>query len=212
MNENLWPPGSLRDTWPEALKARPVCPKRGLPIPFIAEVGDDGVGHFTILDNEHKEQCLKYRLCAMCSGPMGEEIALVGDVVSLDPGGFFIEPPIHEGCAEIALGGLCPYLSHQRVPRRPLLDDKVAVIGDPGELVTVGREIAKRPMIVAITQTYRPALIPTSKGSLTMIYQPGRVLRVRRFEWSGGRAVEVQPRPQRPVVRTQRRRKPRSKR
>ena len=48
---------------------------------------------------------------------MGREVALIGDVVSLEPGGFYIEPPVHESCGELALGGLCPFLSGERVPR-----------------------------------------------------------------------------------------------
>ena len=114
--------------WPPEVEHLPVCPHRKLPIPFIAEVGADGTGHFTILDNDRALACLKHRLCAMCGLPMGAEIALLGDVASLEPGGFWIEPPVHERCAEIAAGGLCPFVSRERVPRRPP-EDGVAIVG-----------------------------------------------------------------------------------
>src|SRR4029077_19473107 len=110
----MTPPGE----WPQALRARPVCPKRQLPIPYIAEIGPGGVGEFTILDNHQAIACLRGRLCAMCGERMDGDVALIGDVVSLKPDGFFIEPPVHERCGEIATGGLCPFLSRERVPRR----------------------------------------------------------------------------------------------
>lgn len=204
------------DGWPEALAARPVCPRRHLPIPFIAEVGPDGTGHFTILDDDRAQECLAGRLCAMCGAPMGREVALIGDRVSLRPDGYFIEPPVHERCAEIATGGLCPFLSHERVPRRPV-PGGVAVVGtERDRLDQVGRTVAKRPVIVAIATEYTAGLVPTDTGAPVPAYwAAGRLIRVRQYEWAGGRLTEVPP-PTRaaapPMARTQPRRLPRSRR
>ena len=73
--------------WPPEVEHLPVCPRRRLPIPFIAEVGAGGIGHFTILDSDRARECLEGRLCAMCGQPMGAEVALLGDVASLEPDG-----------------------------------------------------------------------------------------------------------------------------
>jgi hypothetical protein len=203
------------DQWPPEVKHLPVCPHRRLPIPFIAEVGTNGIGHFTILDNQRARDCLEHRLCAMCGLPMGAEIALLGDVASLEPGGFWIEPPVHERCAEIAASGLCPFVSRERVPRRPPEDD-VAIVGmGPDELADVGRSIPKRPVVMAITKSYTARLAPSHVGALVMVYQAGPIVRVRRYAWGAvGQLTEVLPAPTRAVrvVRNQPRRRPRSRR
>lgn len=219
------PPGrravtGRRDTvnaeqWPPEVAHLPVCPHRELPIPFIAEVGTDGSGHFTILDERRKQECLEHRLCAMCGLRMDKEIAFLGDPVSLEADGFWIEPPVHERCAELAVGGLCPYMSRERVPRRPP-DDDVALIGlNPDELADVGRAAPKRPAVIAIARSYAVGLAQTHTGSLTMVYQATQVVRVRRYAWgSRGTLAEVVPAPARPVpvVRDQPRRRSRSQR
>jgi hypothetical protein len=206
-------PGASPDTWPPAVARLPVCPKRKLPIPYIAEIGADGVGHFTILDDDRARECLQGRLCAMCGHPMGDEVALIGDVASLDPGGYFIEPPVHEHCAVAALGGLCPFISRERVPFR-LPDEGVSFVGiERDVLASVGRTIAKRPNVVLITRTYAPALAENDSDGLTMVYLAGPVERVRRYGWVNGLATEIPPAPPVRAVRAQpRRRRPRSRR
>jgi hypothetical protein len=203
------------DQWPSEVEHLPVCPHRRLPIPFIAEVGADGVGHFTILDNERARDCFEHRLCAMCGLPMGAEIALLGDVASLKPGGFWIEPPVHERCAEIAADGLCPFVSRERVPRRPP-EDGVAIVGmGPDELADVGRAIAKRPCVMAITKSYGVGLAPSHAGTPVMVYLAGPIVRVRRYAWdANGKLAEVQPAATRTVrvVRNQPRRRSRNRR
>jgi len=203
------------DKWPPEVEHLPVCPHRRLPIPFIAEVGVGGIGHFTILDDNRARECLKHRLCAMCGLPMGAEIALLGDVVSLEPGGFWIEPPVHERCAEIAGSGLCPFVSRERVPRRPP-EDGVAIVGmGRDELADVGRSIPKRPWVMAITESYTVGLALTHVGTAAMVYQAGPIVRVRRYAWDAdGKLAEVLSAPTRAVrmVRNQPRRKPRSRR
>lgn len=183
--------GCPADTWPEALRQRPVCPKRKLPIPFIAEVKANGEGEFTIFDETRVQQCLDGRLCAMCGDPMTREVALVGDRVALDPGGAFVEPPVHEGCALIAAGGLCPFLSHQRVPRRPMAEGLAPIGDDPASLAEVGRSIAKRPVIIAVCGGYDVVWTFTQTGSPVRLYVPVDLQRVRRYHWADGRLAEI---------------------
>ena len=184
--------------WPPEVEHLPVCPHRKLPIPFIAEVGADGTGHFTILDNDRARECLKHRLCAMCGLPMGAEIAFLGDVASLEPDGFWIEPPVHERCAEITAGGLCPFMSRERVPRRPP-EDGVAILGlGPDELADVGRSIAKRPSAMAITRTYTTGLVishgrPPGDGLPGRPDRPGPPVRLGRRRQAGRSAARAAP-------------------
>ena len=198
--------------FPPEVAHLPVCPHRALPIPYIAERGADGVGHFTILDDDRAAECLENRLCAMCGRPMGDEVALLGDVASLVPGGFWIEPPVGERCAEIAIAGLCPFVSRQRVPRHDHGGDpSIALVGGGTEhLAEVGRSIAKRPWAMAIARTYTPAYVPSHTGTPVLVYQAARIERVRRYRWGpDGRLAEIIPVP---LVRIQPRRRPRSKR
>jgi hypothetical protein len=177
--------------WPAEVAHLPVCPHRDLPIPFINEIGPGGVGEFGILDDVQARKCVAGRLCATCGRPMGEFVALLGDVVSLKPGGFYIEPPVHERCGEVAAvdgphgRGLCPFMAGERVPRRLYDGGDVAILGTtPGELATVGRTVPKRDWIMVITREYAPAMAMSQAGSLVMIYQAvGRPERVRRFTY-----------------------------
>ena len=202
------------DELPPEIRHMPIDPRRGLPIPYIVE-RPGGVANFGVLDPRRARQCYAGRLCAMCGLRMGAEVALYGDVVSLEPDGFYIEAPIHERCAEIALGGLCPFISKETYPRRRQDDPQVAVIGDRASLPTIGRTVPKRPSILAIVHDYQMAVMLADEGQMPVYLAP-KVIRVRRFEWIGGMAREVLPErePEREVtiVRVQTRRLPRSKR
>jgi hypothetical protein len=199
---------------PPELRHMPIDPKRELPIPYIVE-RPGGIANFGVLDPRRAHECYEHRLCAMCGLVMGAEVALYGDRVSLKPDGFYIEAPIHERCAEIALGGLCPFISQEDYPRRRMDDPQVAVLGDRAALPAIGRTVAKRPSILAIAHRYQMALMMTDDGSMP-VYLASDVIRVRRFAWIDGRASEVGPgaAPGRPatVRRAQPRRLPRSKR
>lgn len=170
-------------TLPE-LAHLPVCPHRRLPVPFIAEIGADGTGHFTVLDGRRAVECFRGRLCAMCGLPMGDEVTFVGDLASLEPGSFWIEPPVHERCAELAVGGLCPYLSRERVPRR-VPDADVAIVGTTAaELADVGRATRKRPLILAVARAYTVGLVPSTGGDPVAAYIiTGRPERTRLFTY-----------------------------
>ena len=177
---------------PPEIEHLPVDSRWQLPVPYIVE-RPGGVPNFGVLDPRRAQECYALRLCAMCGLEMGAEVALYGDVVSLEPGGFFIEAPIHERCAEIALGGLCPFISREDYRRRRIDDPQVAVLGDREQLHEVGREVAKRPAIIAIASTYRMVAMVTGQGSMP-VYMIREAVRVRRYAWVDGMASEVPPR------------------
>jgi hypothetical protein len=179
----------------------PVDARWKLPVPYIVE-RPGGVPNFGVLDPLRAQDCYARRLCAMCGLIMGREVALYGDVVSLERGGFFIEAPVHERCAEIALGGLCPFISREHYRRRRIDDPQVAVLGDRDQLHEIGRSIPKRPAIVAIAETYRMIMMVTEQGTMPVYMIPGAV-RVRHYAWRNGEAREVPPpRPARKVRAT----------
>jgi hypothetical protein len=198
----------VSDEIPAELAHLPVDARWKLPVPYLVE-RPGGIPNFGVLDPRRAVTCYTNRLCAMCGLPMGAEVALYGDVASLEPDGFYIEAPVHERCIDIALGGLCPFISRQNYRRRRQDDPQVAVLGDRDHLPLIGREIPKRAPIVAIVQHYQMAMMVTDDGHMPVYLAPV-VDRVRRFAWVGGMAVEAlpEPAPGRPVtvVRVQRRR------
>jgi hypothetical protein len=184
-----------RDELPPGLEHLPICTHRELPVPYIAERDEaTGVANFGVLDPARHDACYEGRLCAMCGLPMGGEVALYGDLVSLEPGGFYTEPPVHEACIVLALGGLCPFISRAAVPRRPVGDDPtVNLLGDLASLAQVGRAggPAKRPAAVAIARDYRKGLHLGGSSGPMPVYLPAGLVRVRYYGWVDGRAAEV---------------------
>jgi hypothetical protein len=182
--------------WPPEIRHLPVDPQWNLPIPYIAErVG--GETHWGILEPARVRECYRLRLCAMCGRPMDGEVALYGDVVSLrpPPDGFFIEPPVHERCIEIALGGVCPFISREDYRRRRMDDPSVMLLGDREALREVGRTVAKRPAIVAIADTYAMANVLNEGGLMPVYVAPEGFVRVRRYAWINGAATELHTEP-----------------
>jgi len=214
-----------RDDVPPELAHLPWSDRWQLPVPHIVE-RPGGVPNFGVLDPRRAKQCYERRLCAMCGLPMTGEVALYGDVVSLEPEGFYIEAPTHERCMELALLGVCPFISRENYRRRRVDDPEVMVLGNRDVLPQIGREIAKRPSIVAIAEHYQMAMMIDGDQHMPVYLTPRGVLRVRRFAWVDGLAAEVPDDPIRKpppiladpdrqvtVVRTPRRgRPPRSKR
>lgn len=209
--------------WPPEVAHLPVAAfgQREYPVPHIVE-RPGGKPNFGVLDPRRAIQCYRERLCAMCGRKMGSEVALYGDVVSLEPDGFYIEAPTHERCMEIALGGLCPFISRERYARRRVDDPEVMVLGNRDMLPTIGRTVPKRPAIVAIAEHYQMAAMLDPSGQMPVYLTPRGVVRVRHYAWVDGRAREVLPDGAEPapeparrvtVVRTPRRRpRPRSQR
>jgi len=200
-----------RDDVPPELAHLPWSDRWQLPVPHIVE-RPGGVPNFGVLDPRRAKQCYELRLCAMCGRKMGAEVALYGDAVSLEPEGFYIEAPTHERCMELALLGVCPFISRENYRRRRVDDPEVMVLGNRDVLPQIGREIAKRPSIVAIAEHYQMAMMIDGDQHMPVYLTPRGVLRVRRFAWVDGRAAEVGAAPPAPpepvrrvtVIRTQR--------
>lgn len=165
---------------PPAVAALPVCPKRKLPIPYSASVTPEGIAEFTVLDPVRKVEIAEKRLCGICSLPLGYWFVFLGDEHSLDPGGYFIDPPMHEDCAEASAFQLCPFIGIEAVPRRP---------PNPGDLVLgeadVVQAMPKADWVMAVTRSYRTGWEPTKDG-LVLVFRAAPPKRVRRFTYVDG--------------------------
>lgn len=84
--------------------------ERGYPIPFIVSIDTQGKPHFTINDEAKRLLCFKHDLCGICGQRLPAGRWFIGGPLSaFDPHGFYVDPPMHAGCARFALR-VCPYL------------------------------------------------------------------------------------------------------
>lgn len=116
---------------PPALAARPIDPRRRLPVPHVnvhtredAEVFD-----FTAINAEASLRAGRSRLCGLCGTALGYWISFVGGPNTMRFRAF-TDPPAHPACSLAALA-LCPHiaLAHARraTPRRLHADTRVPV-------------------------------------------------------------------------------------
>jgi len=185
--EHLRPEPFKPETWAPVTRHLPVDPKRGLPVPFITAWNDDGTADWRGLDPERQALALRGRLCALCGKTMYAWLAFLGDAVSTGPGGGYVEPPLHEACAEVTVAGMCPFVSRERVPWQPTGDKDVLLC--PAEKVYTG---PKRDWVIAIVKSYAPELRPGHGAAAeTLVYIPGKIFRTRRFTYAGDVLTEV---------------------
>src|SRR5437879_3798481 len=114
---------------PPTLAARPVDPRRRLPVPYVSVHIRDGieVTDFTAIDRERGLQAGHARLCGLCGTALGYWIAFLGGPNTMRFRDF-TDPPAHLACSLAALA-LCPHiaLAHARraAPRRLHADTRV---------------------------------------------------------------------------------------
>jgi hypothetical protein len=166
---------------PGRLAARPVDPRRGIPVPYVNE-DDDGSVNFAVINGGRVLECVRHRLCGLCGQPHEHQIAFVGG-----PGGFrmrvYTDPPGHVDCMRTAIA-LCPYLAIERHRRRGLSEATAA------EGFT---EMEKaQPVILAVTWAYDVGLIGERPA---LMFLPAAWQSATRFDYTGGRLAETGPEP-----------------
>lgn len=92
--------------------------KRGYPIPVSALIDDNGKPHFTIVDEEKRQQVIRDDCCAICGRKLLKRRALVGGPgCAFLEGGAYLDPPMHVECARYAVQ-VCPYLAVPNYSKR----------------------------------------------------------------------------------------------
>lgn len=91
---------------PKRLEARPRY--RGLPVPYIALIKDDGQPDFRVTDELNRRQVMAQRLCQLCSQPLGKYIFFVGGTEAAK-GNQYFEPAAHLDCLIYAMQ-VCPFI------------------------------------------------------------------------------------------------------
>jgi hypothetical protein len=91
--------------------ARLPVDKRGYPIPWNVLRAEDGTPFFTVNDDRKAWRAVREGLCPICGEHLGRWRWLAGGPRSaFDPGGCYLDLPMHRECAEFALA-TCPYLA-----------------------------------------------------------------------------------------------------
>jgi hypothetical protein len=84
--------------------------KRGYPIPFIVMI-NKGVPLFTVNDFNLVHDCITKALCSVCGKRLTDDLWFVGGSRAfLSSSGAFLDPPMHQECAEYSLR-VCPFLA-----------------------------------------------------------------------------------------------------
>lgn len=85
---------------------------RGLPVPYVVFKDTKGNHHFKINDSHKSQICIVRNLCSICGTFLdSNDKWLVGGIASaFDPGGYYIDLPVHKECGTYALQ-VCPYLA-----------------------------------------------------------------------------------------------------
>ncbi len=116
---------------PPTLAARPIDPRRRLPVPYVNVHTRDGVEvtDFAAINAEASLHAGRSRLCGLCGTALGYWISFVGGPNTMRFRAFS-DPPAHPACSLSAVA-LCPHiaLAHARraTPRRLHADTRVPV-------------------------------------------------------------------------------------
>lgn len=103
---------------PRHLEGRPR--HRGLPIPYIAFIAQDGVPDFRVIDQDKRMEVAIHKQCQLCGKPLGRFMFFVGGPSAAAANQYF-EPPLHMTCLLYAMQ-VCPFIvgkiqEHADVPK-----------------------------------------------------------------------------------------------
>ena len=157
---------------PDRMKDLPLD-ERGYPVPFfVAWV--DGKPEFRAMDGEKFVRALKEKLCWVCGGKLGVNVAFVaGAMCGINRTSS--EPPCHLECARWSAIN-CPFLSNPRMVRREddLIDNAKMRESAPGYA------IARNPGVAMLWITRQYEVYPDRLGKGRYLIQMGEPERV---EW-----------------------------
>ena len=91
---------------PKRLQQRPR--HRGLPIPYIAFIAQNGEPDFRVIDQDKRMMVATHRMCQLCGHPLGRFMFFVGGPGAAEMNQYF-EPPLHLDCLIYAMQ-VCPFI------------------------------------------------------------------------------------------------------
>lgn len=91
---------------PKRLEQRPQY--RGLPIPYVAYIDDNGQPDFRVTDENKRRSVMKNGWCQLCGQPLGRFMFFVGGPEAAKSNAYF-EPACHLDCLVYAMQ-VCPFI------------------------------------------------------------------------------------------------------
>lgn len=82
---------------------------KGLPVPYIALMGEDGVPDFRVVDEHKRLRTARHHSCQLCGKPIGARFYFVGGPKSMAQLAYY-EPPAHLECLMYAMQA-CPFIA-----------------------------------------------------------------------------------------------------
>lgn len=163
----------MHDDIPDRLAALPVCPRRGLPIPYANVITAGGSADFATLDSRCVHDVALQRVCGVCGQELDYWIVFAGGPRCATDRAY-VDPPMHHECARAALR-LCPYLFRQDMKRRKSTA--------PGAGTPMGFTEAKpEAYLLYVTRSYK---ITITEGGI--IFTPAPAVRIERYDYVDGR-------------------------
>jgi hypothetical protein len=96
---------------------------KGLPIPYVQLIKEDGTPDFTALDPLKVHECVRKRLCGLCGQKLDWWVAFIGGPGSAKVG-TYSDAGMHPSCAYQALS-LCPHIFNRKTKRATKVADGV---------------------------------------------------------------------------------------
>jgi len=163
---------------PERIKALPVDPVRGFPVPwFVSWVGDDGQRcepgtgrpEFRLADREKYVRSIKEKRCWVCGDVLGRRVwFVIGPMCTINR--VSADPPAHRDCAVFSAQA-CPFLNNPAMERR---EDHMPAAGRGGYFGGIGFE--HNPGITALYVPMSFKLINANGGRLFALGEPLEIL------------------------------------
>lgn len=91
---------------PRRLRVRPQF--KGLPIPYVALIGEDGLPDFRVTDEGKRRSVILNRWCQLCGEPLGKWFFFTGGTECAKNNCYF-EPACHLDCLLYAMQ-VCPFI------------------------------------------------------------------------------------------------------
>lgn len=98
-------------TIPHLIKNNCTTDHRGLIIPYVVFIDNDGKSFFKINDSIKQIKCLEDDLCSICGTTLADDKWVLGGPASaFHNKGAYVDSPVHYECGKYALQ-VCPYLA-----------------------------------------------------------------------------------------------------
>lgn len=169
---------------PDSLAARPLDPRRRLPVPYVSEhpTRDGIVVDFTAINADRAEEAGRDRRCSLCGTGMGYRVAFLGGPASA-ANRLYSDPPGHPECLRAAVT-LCPYIAIGRARRATARRLQPGTVTPPGFADTKPAE-----WILGITRNYR---MLRRRG--TLVFRPAPFTSIERWTYdSDGHLLTAPP-------------------